>query len=493
MPEIQFIGQSYVDQPLSAQDTVNFIPDIVGDPGVKAKYSLRRTPGLVSFSSPTTAGQGRGMHAPAIYRASTGAISRMYYIAGNTLYSASSNGTTTSIGALSTSAGQCYFADNGLNSGGATRILMITDGQFAYYVDMVANNAVTKITDTDFTDVIDQPERVMFNDGYFLAIDKNSQNMQMSPQYWNGTDSWDATAVAVIQASPDNLVASVILQDMVWLFGTDSYEIYIDTGATVPYEAMPGAANTVGTIAPDSVATNGKNVFWVGSNAQGQNKILMNEGYNYRPISTAPIEEDITTYTAVNNAVGYCYTYRGHDTYQLTFPSGNKTWCYDISSGQWYRKTFLNNGNEDRHRTIRGEAFVEKVMVQDWEDGIVYYYDDATFTDNGSNIRRVRVSPSMPNDNKRYFYPRFELVCQTGVGLATGTTDPQVMLRVSNDGGRTFGKELKQDLGASGRYKDRVIWNRLGESRNRVWKVVITDPVDCTLMSAQADGIHGGH
>jgi hypothetical protein len=391
------------------------------------------------------------------------------------------------------------MADNGLNNAGATRIMVITDGLYAYYVDMVANTTVTRITDSNFTDVISQPERVVFNDGYFLVMDKNSQNVQISPQYWNGTDSWSATNYFVVQATPDDNRAMVALNDLIWIFGSDSYEIYVDTGATVPYERVPGAENTIGTIAPDSVVSNGKNVFWLGSNASGQGSIFMNEGYSPRQISHTALEEDIESYGAIHNAEAYCYKYNGHSFYQITFPAAangdGKTYAYDIGTGQWHRKSYLENGFEKRHRTTRSEAFVEKVMVQDWENGTVYYYDNDTYTDNGDTIRRVRISPTMQQDNKRWKYPAFELICKVGTGLATGTTDPQVMLQISNDGGHTFGTELWTPLGVSGAYEERVRWKRLGQSRNRVWKVVITDPVDCEILNADAPGVkpHGRH
>ena len=67
---------------------------------------------------------------------------------------------------------------------------------------------------------------------------------------------------------------------------------------------------------------------------------------------------------------------------------------------------------------------------------------------------------------------------ETGVGLASGQgSDPQAMLTVSRDGGRTFGNELWTTIGAVGAYTARVVWRRLGLARDWVFRVRITDPV----------------
>lgn len=54
--------------------------------------------------------------------------------------------------------------------------------------------------------------------------------------------------------------------------------------------------------------------------------------------------------------------------------------------------------------------------------------------------------------------------------------DPQVMLRISNDGGKTFISEQWRSAGRVGEYDHRVRWNRLGQARKRVFEVIVTDP-----------------
>jgi hypothetical protein len=65
------------------------------------------------------------------------------------------------------------------------------------------------------------------------------------------------------------------------------------------------------------------------------------------------------------------------------------------------------------------------------------------------------------------------------------------MLRWSNDGGSTWSKEYWQDIGQQGKYKHRAMWRRLGMARDRVFEVVVTDPVKAVIISANLKGSQG--
>lgn len=74
------------------------------------------------------------------------------------------------------------------------------------------------------------------------------------------------------------------------------------------------------------------------------------------------------------------------------------------------------------------------------------------------------------------------------MGTASGQgSDPVVMLSMSNDGGRTFGDESWGSLGVAGDFIRKVEWFGLGSFYDAVFRVRISDPVLCTIMSAAAD------
>jgi len=69
--------------------------------------------------------------------------------------------------------------------------------------------------------------------------------------------------------------------------------------------------------------------------------------------------------------------------------------------------------------------------------------------------------------------------------------DPKAMLRWSNDGGSTWSKEHWVSIGKIGKYKNRAIWRRLGWSRDKIFEVVVTDPVNATIVSANLKATQG--
>jgi hypothetical protein len=105
-------------------------------------------------------------------------------------------------------------------------------------------------------------------------------------------------------------------------------------------------------------------------------------------------------------------------------------------------------------------------------------------------IRRLRRAPHISYEASGIFYHEFELDLETGVGLSIGRensqigVDPQVMLQWSDDGGHTFGNEHWVSAGRIGQFGRRAVWHRLGRSRDRVFQVVVTDPVKWCLIEA---------
>lgn len=65
-------------------------------------------------------------------------------------------------------------------------------------------------------------------------------------------------------------------------------------------------------------------------------------------------------------------------------------------------------------------------------------------------------------------------------------SDPQAILDWSDDGGRTWSNEHWVSIGKIGEYQQRAKWRRLGSSRNRTFRLTITDPVPVEIMAANA-------
>ena len=174
----------------------------------------------------------------------------------------------------------------------------------------------------------------------------------------------------------------------------------------------------------------------------------------------------------------------------LIFPTGNVTWVYDVVTQLWHEKEsypVLIDGTQGRHRSNCYANFAGKHLVGDYLNGKIYEMDMDTYTDNGEVIRRARTTEIVHAERKRLFFNKFEVEFEAGVGLVSGQgSDPQAMLQWSDDNGHTWSNEHWRGIGAIGKYSKRAIWNRCGQSRNRSFKISMTDPVKPVILNATA-------
>jgi hypothetical protein len=103
-------------------------------------------------------------------------------------------------------------------------------------------------------------------------------------------------------------------------------------------------------------------------------------------------------------------------------------------------------------------------------------------------IRRLRSTPVVNSDGNWLFFKSLEVDLQVGLGAVTGQgVDPQVELFWSNDGGMTWQGPRVMSAGALGAYQQRVRWLQLGRARNRVFRIVVSDPIAWRILQAFVD------
>ena len=160
------------------------------------------------------------------------------------------------------------------------------------------------------------------------------------------------------------------------------------------------------------------------------------------------------------------YRQNGHDFYQISFQTDDRTWLYDATTDAW--STLVSYG-VGRNYVNRATQFEFKVIGCDFRNGQMYVMDPETYTDNGNAIIRELITPHFyvgDSFNKLHVY-RLRLDMEQGTGLNNGQgQNPQVMLQVSRDGGFTYGDEMWTTFGAQGQFLRRAEWRRLGVSRN---------------------------
>jgi hypothetical protein len=179
----------------------------------------------------------------------------------------------------------------------------------------------------------------------------------------------------------------------------------------------------------------------------------------------------------------------------MNFPTGDKTLVYDLTTNLWHSRGFLDTGTGTIGRHLGQVAcfWNNKNYVGDYADGRIYELDLSTYSDNSTAIHRERITPSISSENKQVTINFIEIEMERGVGLQSGQgSAPVLMLQWSKDGGKTWSNEIHGSIGAAGKYRTRIRFNRLGSGRDRVFKLSISDPVKCVIVDGYADVIVEG-
>ena len=293
--------------------------------------------------------------------------------------------------------------------------------------------------------------------------------------------------------APDNLVSLIVDHREVYCLGEQSSEVWVDVGSfPFPFQRIPGTSTQHGIAAKFSVSRLGNSFAYVSRNNRGEAQIMMMNGYVPTRISTHAVEQTLLN-QYIDDAISWTYQQEGHECYVVSFPTLDLTWVYDISTTMWHKWLSIDTTNTyHRHRGNCCAVFNGKVYVGDFDNGIIYLLDPSNFTDNGGEIRRLRRAPHIVTDFQREYLDELQIQFQPGVGNQSDPgQSPQAMLRWSNDGGSTWSNEHWTSIGAVGLYKNRAIWRRLGWARDRVFEVVVTDPVNAVIISSNLKASQG--
>jgi hypothetical protein len=413
---------------------------------------------------------------------------RAFVVSGNKLYELSSSFTATERGTLTTNSGPVSMADNGVR-------LAIVDGSTNGFYFKFSDNSFTAI---DFPEEINfktfaGTDQVVYYGKAFVFNHKGNGEFFISGLVGSivaDETTFDALDFKEVESSPDELVGILTDRLDLWFAGRHTIEIWFNSGAAdFPFERNQGAFVEVGLAARFSLAKMNNSVFWLGYDENGQGMVFQAQGSQPKRISTHPIEQEIQSYGDISDARAWTYQQDGHYFYILSFPSVSKTWAFDSTTGLWHERAYLSNGQLYRDRADCHMFAFKKHIVGDYENGNIYELTREVMTDNDQPIMRRRRAPHLTADLDWVFYSLFELDAQMGVGLdGVGQgTDPQVMLRFSDDGGHTWSNEKWASLGKIGQTKSRARWRRLGKARDRVFEVTITDPVDVVLIGAKLE------
>ncbi len=474
-----FVGASYVAQAkvAAADECINYYPERLEVANPKSDLILIGTPGLAIFATlPTQPVQGV-FATPDL----------MFALAGGVLYQIFADGTFR----VRVAAGKFPAAGPASMTWNTIQLFISCGGNLLVY-----DTTTFALTGVGLAGGITPG----FMDSYVIAAIAGTRSFQISGLL---DPNFDPLDVGVKEGGADNLVATFVDHREVWLLGEESSEVLWNSGnPNFPFERIQGSFIECGCAAALSPAKFDNSLGWLGRDARGNAVVYRANGYTPQRISTHALEFAMSKYPRIDDAIGSSHQYRGHTFYRLDFPSAKpaapagipagETWFYDSATRLWHQRAFWNVklARFEAHRG-RFQCFAfDKHLVGDYTNGNIYEMSADYLDDFGQPLRSVRTAPHQYQEGNWIYYHWYRFDMQVGDGLP-GNLPATAILQLSNDGGRTWGNEMSASLGPVGAYKQRVQFNRGSRARDRVARLIMSDPVPRVLVAAYFDATVG--
>ena len=347
--------------------------------------------------------------------------------------------------------------------------------QTAAGVQVIESDSLSYITDTDLTSV-GTVTSADFVGGYTVAL---FVNRQFFISALNNSKTWDALDFATFEQRAGKGVR--VMEDNGELIGLCSewMEFWRDTGnADFPFE--PIGFKSRGLKGPQAVCRCDNTLMFVGDD----NNVYRLDNYNPVIISNHRVSRLIQADTAPENIIAFSFDRGGHKF--AYFKGTNWTEGFDAATQTWHSR---ESYGYDRWRAQHSVQAFGKTLLGDGLSGKLFYLDKDTYTeDSGTMIWKV-VSPPLHVFPNGAILDAVHFDLATGYGTLSGQgSDPKVMLRVSVDGGNTFGqyRELSLSQGDKGA---RVTARRLGRfgPKGIVFELSISDPVARALVGCDIE------
>ncbi len=459
-------GPSYQSRSrlLSSQLTQNWYQQF--NEAGKEPYILLPFPGLSLMDS--AAGIDRGFHRM---------LEVLYQVKGTSLYSINSVGVHTLKGTIAGN-GYAIMADDGIN------LFIVTDLQVWQY--STDTDLITKVTDSNISG---SKSVDFFNNQFIYTKDKFSTVSNVG----DGANASGSNTIGE-ETLPDGLVRDFVFEEVIYRCGTRSIVGWWNSGVgSPPIEKLQGRVFNVGLAAINSIAKTDQAFYWLGDDFA----IYRSSGGAEERISTDAISNAISKIPFTGNAISNTFTFEGQNFYQITFPTGGRTFIVNESLGVngWFE---LSSGVNSPFETTKyqGQSIINvynKVIVADDSNGNVYKLDLNTYTNNGDPLQRIRVTQAANSDllgvkGKRVQMSAVKFIMESGVGVIDGQGDnPRIMVEYSDDGGNSWNGGSWPRVGRLGEFQLQVEWFNLGSFYDRIFRLSTTDPVNYSLFSATID------
>lgn len=412
-------------------------------PAAEAKSSIAvyGVPGLKSFAEPSEAPFRGGI----VLTGTSPSDDVVYSVHEQGVFKTVAAGTSTAVGTCP-GAGRCIIARN---ANATTQIAIVSEG----LVTILQGDA-TSLLVADALEGL-SPNSVEFLDGYLIFTVPDGRFFITAI---NDADSIDALDFATAEGDPDGLLRVIKYRRELYFFGPKSTEVWSNSGAAAfPFERLAGAVLNVGIIGSHAAFELGERLYFVDQVGVVR---TVSGGYSSQRISTRGVESAIENLASPAEVALWGYQAEGHEF--LVVEASTFTWVFDATTGLWHERESWQVG---RWRATGYLRAFGKHLVGVTTGGQLYEVDEDTHDEDGAPIVITCRTPPVDAFPAGARIWALDVDVETGVGVVTGASEdmaPELMLRLSRDGGRTWEEGRRRPLGALGKARTRVRFPKLG-------------------------------
>lgn len=465
--------------PISAQECVNWYPNIPQTAGALSDGTLFGCPGIEEIITTGDAKNiNRGAHVKEgkpyfLNGESLVRIDRVIDGQGNEIF------TSVALGEIPGDE-RVSMADNG------KQLMILVPGGKGYIVDEESGTPFQEITDSDFY-TNGNPQLVVFIDSFFVC---NTDSKKFIKSAANDGLNWNALDFGSAESDPDKINSIHVFNNKLYIAGSETIEEHENLGlGGFPFQRT-GFFLDKGVFAPFSMISANNTFMFIGGGVNESPAIWALAGNSTQKISTTAIDSLLQDFSQIEIEQSFSYSYAQDGAYFVGFSFPTRTFEYNTITGLWNERKSQIVNSKGLTEVIRWRVnsiitAYNRVLCGDSQDGRIGSIDIDIYTEYNEEVIRVISTQPFSDLGNAISVTRLEATFESGVGDLV-TIDPQIRMSTSPDG-KSFNDEQLRSIGKIGEYERRAIWRKLGRfPRFTVMRFIMSDPVKPVFIKLEA-------